>query len=86
MGPECDHLHPYKRGRGRLDLHRRGQGKVKTEGDTGVKWPQTKKHGSPQKLGEAESGLTPPASRENAALTTDFSPEKLIPDFRPPGL
>ena len=72
--------------RGRLDPDRRGKGNMKTEEDTGVKWPQAKKHGSHQKLDKAESGLTPRASRENTALMTDFSPEKLIPDLRPPGL
>ena len=86
MGPKCNRLHPYKRGRGRLDPDRRGEGNMKTEEDTGVKWPQAKKHGSHQKLDKAESGLTPRASRENTALMTDFSAEKLIPDFRPPGL
>ena len=50
MGPKCNRLHPYTRGRGRLDPDRRREGNVKTEEDTGVKWPQAKKHGSHQKL------------------------------------
>ena len=61
MGPECNHLHPYKRGRGRLDPDRRGEGNVKTE-DTGVKRPQAKRHGSHQSWTRlrVDSPLEPP--------------------------
>lgn len=41
-GPQCNHIHACERGAEGDQTHRRGEGTVSTEGETGVMWSQAK--------------------------------------------
>lgn len=87
---KCDHRHPYKRGRGRVNAHTEEEkGNVLMEAEAGVMGPQTKERQQPPGDGRVKGPSLPfwSLQREHKSCQNlDFVPVQLVSHLRPPEL